>query len=648
MPVIKIDHKSIVESLLKSVSEIEASEDPQREKTIAFKAAATRYINALYKDARIFSRGAGIKRRISLDTAQRYISNARKKIENLNITHHLLPREMERLKARYPLHSDVIDSLNLKDPTQIRITHKHLTEQISAARDILPAINQIDFSKKGVKRQLSSLAKKHPIYQEFILNLDNEDPAKALANLQKVMRERDKLSSDLIGLKINHEILYHMVLPAEDAAILKNKRSGKLEDKKNSVVSIDYKSYISRISGILRDPENSLQGSKGETISALTFALCGATGRRPIEIISQGEFSVIDKNRMEFSGQAKKRFDEETNLKRWFYTLIDADTVLKAIEVLRGSERVSELLSSVQDQADLRSENTVINNKTSSYLNAYAKKFFDDKERTIKDLRSIWVRSVYDIWFVTDDYWKSKDEDVFFSEMLGQSDPTVQMHYKAFKVINASLDFVSDNLKVIDRVEELEKIDEGVSALSRGDSAEQLHEKVKQAVKDDKYIKITQSLLTKAPFNANRAMVKRYLGFAQKALGIILVNGRWAQADLAHTSEVVIESSEQSEQSKESKAKPLINKKQNDDGSWYGEVVINNKIISTAHANTAMEAMKNAWSRAEQDYAKVSSKKVNDGWQVSISAFDRVIYDSWIKGGKKEAESAALKSFNSQ
>ncbi|MFC7506669.1 protelomerase family protein [Pantoea stewartii] len=63
---------------------------------------------------------------------------------------------------------------------------------------------------------------------------------------------------------------------------------------------------------------------------------------------------------------------------------------------------------------------------------------FNDDRRVYKDSRAIYARIAYETWFRHDARWADKDEDVFFSEILGHDDENTQLHYKQFKLHNFS------------------------------------------------------------------------------------------------------------------------------------------------------------------------------------------------------------------
>ena len=113
MPVIKIDLQKIGDSLTAEVRRIEAADMPQGQKTTAHKRAVQKALNALYLDKRRYG-GDKVENRITLATFSRYLTKLRKRLEELNLHHHLLEREAERMKKRHPHHAPLFDKFLTK------------------------------------------------------------------------------------------------------------------------------------------------------------------------------------------------------------------------------------------------------------------------------------------------------------------------------------------------------------------------------------------------------------------------------------------------------------------------------------------------------------------------------------------------------
>ncbi|WP_421020094.1 protelomerase family protein [Klebsiella pneumoniae] len=108
-------------------------------------------------------------------------------------------------------------------------------------------------------------------------------------------------------------IIYSLVLPS--GRLSSNGWSDVLSNKKRNVVVIDYPRYMQAIYNIINSPISSFDLTTRRGMAPLAFALAALSGRRMIEIMLKGEFSVAGKYTVNFSGQAKKR-SEDNNLSR--------------------------------------------------------------------------------------------------------------------------------------------------------------------------------------------------------------------------------------------------------------------------------------------------------------------------------------------
>ncbi|WP_251280045.1 telomere resolvase, partial [Enterobacter hormaechei] len=112
---------------------------------------------------------------------------------------------------------------------------------------------------------------------------------------------------ELHQLKVNHEVLYHLQLSPAERTSIQQRWADVLREKKRSVVVIDYPKYMQSIYNILNSPATLFSLNTRSGMAPLAFALAAVSGRRMIEIMFQGEFSVSGKYTVNFSGQAKKR-----------------------------------------------------------------------------------------------------------------------------------------------------------------------------------------------------------------------------------------------------------------------------------------------------------------------------------------------------
>ena len=539
MPEKKIDLRTLIAELKKEVVEIEASDAPQADKTRRFQAAGRKFRNALYGDQRKYKGKAGRERRISVNTYNSYLSRARKVFEELGLLHHLLGRELGRLAKRYPQHAAAIGALAGLSPKETRLAKKALEQQLREAGELARKVDRIDFAKPAAKPAIARLRSDFPIYDQALAALLGKRATEAAADLEATLDEAEPLLEDLAALKVNHEILYALQMEKSVRTSHTEKKEKALGVKKRTAVAIHYPHYIQRVTNLLAHPTQTGGAGTMYAMAPLAFALCAATGRRPIEVLFRGEFDPVllpggqvDPHRLAFSGQAKKR-SEDPEVERIIYCLAPAPVVLAALGHLRALPQVADLGGSMGVENDTRSLNAMIASRVGSPLNTYAKEFFEDQKRTLKDTRAIYARISYELWFKRDPRWRKTDEDVFFAELLGHDDETTQMHYKQFKVHDCDPDFTPETEQRSGRLARLAEYDGLMAELANGDAAEKLHAAVKAQLQQDPATKFTQSLISKLT-GAYRPLIQRYMELCAEALGIEKQdNGRWRQLDEA-------------------------------------------------------------------------------------------------------------------
>ena len=329
------------------------------------------------------------------------------------------------------------------------------------------------------------------------------------------------LLNDLSKIKVNHEIMYHLTMDQNERATIKIKADNSLKNKKRNTVTINYQKYLNAIYGILSRPDTTFNDVQRKTISPLVFALAAVSGRRMIEIILTGQFKRTGKYKVMFSGQVKKRTENE-NFEREIYTLIDSNLFIQKIKLLRSLpalQNIDELISdNVVDGRLIRNDKIVINSVFSRHLNQFTKDFFNDERRVFKDTRSLYTRIVYEKYFKSDSRWSNVDEDVFFAEILGHDDDETQLHYKQFKLDSFDSEYVpaeQENLRLI----ALHRLDNDMPGLARFDSAVKIHNWVKEQVAANSDATITTYSIRKA-LTTKPTTVAKYLNHAAEALGL--------------------------------------------------------------------------------------------------------------------------------
>ena len=498
----KLHLHKLINQLINDVDSIEKSDIPQGQKTAKYKALTTKFKNALFNDRRKF-RGKGLNNRITLKTYSNYLSRTRKLFDNK--IHHSFTSELNKLVKKYANYeyAELFKKWLDEEPSQIRIQLLELQKKLKNGMIL------IDKYKPNSKN--TTLIKLYPEWSKSIKNGTLIDDVKI----------GEDLLNDLSKIKVNHEIMYHLTMDQNERATIKIKADNSLKNKKRNTVTINYQKYLNAIYGILSRPDTTFNDVQRKTISPLVFALAAVSGRRMIEIILTGQFKRTGKYKVMFSGQVKKRTENE-NFEREIYTLIDSNLFIQKIKLLRSLpalQNIDELISdNVVDGRLIRNDKIVINSVFSRHLNQFTKDFFNDERRVFKDTRSLYTRIVYEKYFKSDSRWSNVDEDVFFAEILGHDDDETQLHYKQFKLDSFDSEYVpaeQENLRLI----ALHGLDNDMPGLARFDSAVKIHNWVKEQVAANSDATITTYSIRKA-LTTKPTTVAKYLNHAAEALGL--------------------------------------------------------------------------------------------------------------------------------
>lgn len=526
----KVKIGELINSLVNEVEAIDASDRPQGDKTKKIKAAALKYKNALFNDKRKF-RGKGLEKRISANTFNAYMSRARKRFDDK--LHHNFEKNVIKLSEKYPLYNEELSSWLSMPAASIR---QHMSRLQAKLKEIMPLAEDLSNIKIGAKNsetKINKLANKYPEWLFAISDLNSEDWKDKRDYLYKLFQQGSSLLEDLNNLKVNHEVLYHLQLSSAERTSIQQRWANVLSEKKRNVVVIDYPRYMQAIYDIINKPIVSFDLTTRRGMAPLAFALAALSGRRMIEIMLQGEFSVAGKYTVTFLGQAKKR-SEDKGISRKIYTLCDATLFVNLVNELRSCPAAADFDEVIKGygENDTRSENGRINAILATAFNPWVKTFLGDDRRVYKDSRAIYARIAYEMFFRVDPRWKNVDEDVFFMEILGHDDENTQLHYKQFKLANFSRTWRPNVGEENTRLAALQKLDSMMPDFARGDAGVRIHETVKQLVEQDPSIKITNSTLR--PFNFSTRLIPRYLEFAADALGqFVGENGQWQLKDEA-------------------------------------------------------------------------------------------------------------------
>lgn len=504
----------IISDLVADVDAIEAADIPQGEKTRKYKAAASRVKNALFLDKRKF-RGNGLKKRITANTYNAYMTRIRKQFDDR--LHHHFASSIEKLAAKYPAYSAELQSWQSMPAAGIRQAYGNLQSQL---KEIMPLAEMLSGMKFGpaAEKKLTRLAKKYPAWGIYLSALASQDWKPVEIEMHAAFQQGTRLLDDLNGLKINHEILYHLQLSPAERSSIQQRWGEVLSEKKRSTVLLDYPKYMQAVTEqIYKAFEPSLITQRKD-MAPLAFALAAVSGRRLIEVMVQGEFEVAGKYEVVFYGQAKKRTGEDKGRK--IYVLCDPALFVKRVNELRSCPAAADFdeIRSLLNDDSYRAANVRIASILGNTFNQHAKLFFGDDRRTFKDTRAIYARITYEAFFRYDPRWKNVDEDVFFSEILGHDDENTQLHYKQFKLHNFSRSWRPETGIENKRLAGLQALDDQMPGFARGDAGVRIHETTKRLVEESADVVINTKILRDAGFNPT--LVRRYLDFVADALAM--------------------------------------------------------------------------------------------------------------------------------
>lgn len=511
MPVKKLNLQDLVEETAKKVREIDASDRAQGDKTKAHQRLAKSVLNKLYYDKR---RWKNEDSRISLNTLKSYLSRVRTALSSNKWRHHGLEQAISRLAEHYPDYAKQILAMKDMELTETRLAWKALADQARHESGLSVELQGIKFDSPKLGKLLQAKAKVYPGAKDLILATEQDKGrVAALAAIKARSEQAARLVEDMGKVKIDHELLVHLKMPAEDAKAWKEKTANRLSQRKRDTVILDYPVYLEKMATAMAEPIEAF------SMRQLTYGIAAATGRRPIEVLILGHFEKVNDHQLKFFGQAKKRRHnkDDGNI---IYTLVDSQLVLDALTRLREMDSVKSLSQLTKDSIDdLRGMEIQVNGRVAAGLNEFVKNsVFLDESRIFRDLRGIYARICLEKFFKRDPRWRRKDEDVFFQELLGHEDEESQKAYKPFKLINFDPD-LQYTPKKIDIQDILTSFDDKVEALGRATTGIDLHNQVKELFAEDPEFRMSQKALTRET-GRNRELIKRYLELVGPALGL--------------------------------------------------------------------------------------------------------------------------------
>ena len=499
----KVDFDEALKYLMTELERIDSSELTQSQRTAQYKRLAAKVINSYLKDGDNFK----ADNKLSVTTLNKYLTRLRTAVRAANYRHHSLTHESARGWT----------------------TTDKATGKVSHYVTLTKLIN--DYPEYA--HELDTLRSEHAL---TLRKRVKEIAGAVIASKQPTKRERELFKLITSGLKVEHEILFHLALDSAQKSIVKQRQGGALERKQHDTVTISYAAIMGIISEYLAS----------ESIYKQLYALALACGRRFIEVAKQGNFEIAGEHRVMFSGQAKKRAGHvETPYP--IYTLIPAHDFITAIERLRGSQQMTDLHKKVEEKKAEKGmvtpdfDNAFFNTITATSSNyaaksamisrGMAKKVGDDviyhdtnTTVTFKDSRAIYAAICLQDWHEKDA--PQLDDNAFVSQLMGHEGGTAHLNYRQFRIKRdlpaylavVNTDAAGAQLEAADG-ENTADLDAAFSALSDvRESLKRCHEKVMAWAKSNPTKKLTQTSIEKDAKGGNRAVVKDYITALNKPL----------------------------------------------------------------------------------------------------------------------------------
>ena len=503
-PTQKVDFTAALTYLMNELDRVDSSDLSQSQRTQQYKRIAAKVINTYLKD------GDNHKHdKLGITTLNKYLTRLRTAVRAANYRHHSLTNE----KAR-----------------GWTTTNK----ETGAVRNYVT---------------LSKLIGDYPEYAETLETLRNEHAltlrkrvkeiaGKVIADKQPTKRQRELYRLITSGLKVEHEILFHLALDSAQKALIKQHQGGALERKQHDSVTISHAAIMGIISEYLAS----------ESIYKQIYALALCCGRRFIEVAKQGNFEILDEYRVMFSGQAKKRagYIEKPYP---IYTLIPSNEFISALKHLPESPELAAIHAKIEEKKQVRDivspdfDNAVFNIHAANSANYAAKTamlnrgmataktdgniIYNDTSTTVtfKDSRAIYAAICLQEWHEKDA--PQLDDNAFVSQLMGHEGGTAHLNYRQFRINRELPSFLNETIKNKDNgVIESPTITQNLNNLNNTfeslthvrESLKRCHEKVMQWATLNPTKKLTQTSIEKEAKGGNRSVVKDYLNELKGAI----------------------------------------------------------------------------------------------------------------------------------
>ncbi len=491
----KVDFDEALSYLMTELERIDNSDLSQSQRTAQYKRLAAKVINTYMRGGDNFKDGSKLKN----STLNKYLTKLRTAIRAANYRHHSLMTGASRGWTT----TDKETGKTSHYVTLAKLIHDYpdYANALESLRNE-PALT----IRKKVKEIAASV-------------ISAEYPTK---------KERELFKLITTGLKVEHEILFHLALDGAQKTKVKAQQGEALERKQHDSVAVTE----AAISSIISD------GIASESIYKQLFALALASGRRFIEIAKLGAFKQVAGNKVLFSGQAKKRaghVDQPYEI----YTLIPADEFINAFNRLRESPKLAaihERVSMKRDEKEMVTPdfyNATFNAITASSANAAAKKLMiaaglaagtEDAatySNTSTDVKFKDSRAIYASICLKRYHEDSPqlDDNAFVTALMGHEGGTAHLNYRQFRVAANPVEPVAIEPVAVESVAVEPVITAAIEALivafnaidNKRKALTRCHEKVVSWAATNHEKEITQTSLDKQAKAGNRELIREYL-----------------------------------------------------------------------------------------------------------------------------------------
>lgn len=406
-----IGYEEVKAALVKGLKRVGASKRTPKKKAEAVQELGALAIDALWKkkdgskpDSKGDAFHAQEAGRIAATTHNRYVTRLRRDITELGFISYSYHDEINAIKTTYPKFADDIDNIDTS-------THSTIDKSI---RDI---ISKASTSLKKSKREstIKSL-------EQFMLELKS---VKTQNPVFIALIRRDSETADMHKREESRKVKY-----------MKKQR-------KFSAVTM-----LSTIYHLLAS----------DSWEDLTIGISAAIGRRCSEVVHFGAFSKANEKEtfaVNFKGMRKSKGKQNLTFK--IPSLVDAETLVKAIEKLRDTDRIKSLVERLRGLGLHDAEfSRQLNSSLHSQLGLRVNEIFADIKISkngaggwvFKDTRALYARMSYAIYRANAKKAGREGmlDTAYFKSVLLHTDLNETLSYMQFQLSDADI-FGAHNIK---------------------------------------------------------------------------------------------------------------------------------------------------------------------------------------------------------